>query len=267
MDVTTASSALNRDALNRSGPDSGGPRTAVLFDLDGTLVDPAGGITGGIARALSVLELPVPEPEVLQSMIGPKLADALMTLLDVPADKVDEVIAVYRQWYTSEGMAMSRVYPGIPELLGQLKSDGVALAVATQKPEPLAKKLLAHHGLDGYFHIIRGSHADETLKPGHPDYRAGKAEIIAAALRDLAAESFDVSAPIMVGDRHQDVHGARSNELDCIGVAWGFAPEGELAAAGVSTVVLSTQELAIELAGTGLSLDAAASGKGAHGAL
>ncbi|WP_449372861.1 hypothetical protein [Arthrobacter psychrolactophilus] len=62
--MTTASSALNRDALNRSGPDSGGPRTAVLFDLDGTLVDPAGGITGGIARALSVLELPVPEPEV-----------------------------------------------------------------------------------------------------------------------------------------------------------------------------------------------------------
>lgn len=297
--------------------DSGGPRAAVVFDLDGTLVDPAGGITGGIEYALGVMDLPVPGPEVLNAMIGPKLADGLVSILGVPADKVDAVIAAYRQWYTVQGMAMSVVYPGIKDLLAQLKSDGVSLAVATQKPEPLAKKLLAHHGLDEFFHVIRGSHADETLKPGDADYRSGKTEIIAAALRELAgipeaggtegtgteaaaseaagteagtavptvsetvflaelpsatARAGRVSA-VMVGDRHQDVKGARSNGLNCIGVAWGFAAEGELAAAGVTAVVHSTAELALELAkpvsapATATATAGMASGEGAHGAL
>ncbi|WP_425861372.1 HAD hydrolase-like protein [Arthrobacter sp. TWP1-1] len=271
--MTTASPALNSDGLNLAEPDSGAPRTAVLFDLDGTLVDPAGGITGGIAHALGAMNLPVPDAEVLQAMIGPKLADALISIVGVPADQVDEVIAHYRKWYTAQGMAMSQVYPGIKELLTQLKADGVALAVATQKPEPLANKLLAHHGLDGFFHVIRGSHADETLKPGDADYRPGKAEIIGAALRDLALltdrlTDQDSRLPaIMVGDRHQDVLGARSNGLECIGVAWGFAPDGELAAAGVAAVVRSTVELAAELAGFGSLAATVASGKVANGAV
>ncbi|WP_275425694.1 HAD hydrolase-like protein [Arthrobacter alpinus] len=267
--MTTASPTLAHDGLLRDAPEAGSPRSAVLFDLDGTLVDPAGGITGGIAHALSAMDLPVPEADVLAAMIGPKLADALISLVDVPADKVDEVIAVYRQWYAGQGMAMSQLYPGIKTLLAQLRASGVALAVATQKPEPLAKKLLAHHGIDEYFHVIRGSHADETLKPGDADYRPGKAEIIAAALRDVSLLSSDATQlpAVMVGDRHQDVNGARSNGLDCIGVAWGFAAEGELAAAGVSVVVHSTVELAAELAGLDGSETALDSGKGVRGAL
>ncbi len=269
MDVTTASPALNSDGPSLAETDTVAPRTAVLFDLDGTLVDPAGGITGGIAHALGAMNLPVPDAEVLQAMIGPKLADALISIVGVPADQVDEVIAHYRKWYTGQGMAMSRVYPGIKELLTQLRADGVALAVATQKPEPLANTLLAHHGLDGFFHVIRGSHADETLKPGDADYRPGKTEIIAAALRDLALlTDGDSQIPaIMVGDRHQDVLGARGNGLECIGVAWGFAPDGELAAAGVAAVVRSTVELAAELAGFDSLAASVASGKVADGAL
>lgn len=236
MDVTTALPAINHD----------GPRTAVLFDLDGTLVDPAGGITGGIRHALEVMDLPVPDEETLSGMIGPKLADGLVSIIGVPPNRVDGVIAEYRQWYRERGMAMSVLYPGIKELLAQLKSDGVSLAVATQKPEPLAKVLLAHHGVADLFHAICGSHADETLSPGDPEYRAGKSEIIAAAVRKLAAVS---ETTIMVGDRHQDVLGARSNALACIGVAWGFAAEGELAAAGAVAVVHSAKELALVLAG------------------
>lgn len=279
MDVTTASPAINPD----------GPRTAVLFDLDGTLVDPAGGITGGIEYALGAMGLPIPADEVLNAMIGPKLADGLVSIIGVPPAQVDGVIAAYRQWYGEQGMAMSVVYPGIRELLVQLKSDGVPLAVATQKPEPLAKKLLAHHGLAEMFDVIRGSHADETLMPGDPGYRPGKAEIIAAALSAVSALSVlpalsattqidtsatpagDAAVPlgaIMVGDRHQDVHGARSNGLDCIGVSWGFAAAGELAAAGVAAVVHSPAELAVELARTdAVTASAGATGEAARGAL
>lgn len=249
MDVTTPSPAINISAA----------RTAVIFDLDGTLVDPAGGITGGIEHALRSMSLPVPDDAVLNSLIGPKLADALVRLAGVPGADVEGVIAVYRQWYRDHGMAMSLVYPGVRELLAQLAQDGVSLAVATQKPEPLAKKLLAHHGLADFFFVIRGSHADESLMPGDAGYRPGKSEIIAAALQALAERPDGSQPAVMVGDRHQDAEGARSNGLPCIGVGWGFAADGELAAAGVDTVVHSTQELASELA--------LRAGKGNHGAV
>jgi phosphoglycolate phosphatase len=222
-----------------------GPIPAVLFDLDGTLVDPAGGITGGIAHALRAMDLPVPEPAVLDRMVGPKLADGLVGIVGVPEALVPTVIAEYRSWYADRGMAMSVVYPGMKELLGELRTRGVKLAVATQKPEHLARTLLAHHGLAASFDIIRGSHTDESLMPGDPGYRAGKAEIISSALVGLAGPD----RAVMVGDRHQDVNGARANGLDCIGVAWGFAPDGELEAAGAAGVVHSSAELLQALAG------------------
>ncbi|MGA7203600.1 MAG: HAD hydrolase-like protein [Specibacter sp.] len=235
---------------------------AVLFDLDGTLVDPAGGITGGIEHALRVMELPVPAPEVLQGMIGPKLADALVSHAGVDTALVPDVIAVYRKWYGSTGMGMSELYPGIKDLLAGLRAAGVPLGVATQKPEPLAKTLLSHHGVAEFFDVICGSNADETLMPGDPGYRQGKSEIIAAALADL---SVTAASAIMVGDRHQDVNGARANGMDCIGVAWGFAPDGELAAAGVAAVVQSTHELAALLANPGAGLTSCR--EGVHGSV
>lgn len=240
-----------------------GPVPAVLFDLDGTLVDPAGGITGGIEHALRVMDLRVPGPDVLDRMVGPKLADGLVGIVGVPETLVSGVIAAYRNWYSLRGMAMSRVYPGVKELLVQLRADGVQLAVATQKPEPLARTLLAHHGLADSFDVIRGSHADESLMPGAPGYRADKTEIIASALEGLAGPG----RAIMVGDRHQDVHGARANGLDCIGVAWGFAPEGELEAAGVAGVVHTAEELLQALARELAGPTAAAAREAADGAV
>lgn len=232
----------------------------VLFDLDGTLVDPAGGITEGIAQALRALDLPVPGEAALASMVGPKLADALTSIAGVPTDRVEHVIANYRAWYAAEGMAMSTVYPGVRELLAQLAAGGVVLGVATQKPEPLAVELLTRHGLAQFFTTIRGAHADETLKPGDPGYRPGKAEIIAAALADAGAAADGAAADdagaatasaraVMVGDRQQDVAGARANQLACIGVSWGFAADGELAAAGAAGVVQTAVELAQALTG------------------
>ncbi|MHA7304654.1 HAD hydrolase-like protein [Arthrobacter sp. TMN-49] len=241
--MNIAAAPVNRD----------NPATAVLFDLDGTLVDPAGGITQGIEYALGLMELPSPGLEALDAMVGPKLADALVTLAGVPLETVPAVIAAYRDWYGRQGMAMSVLYPGIKDLLTQLSDAGVPLAVATQKPEPLAKQLLAQHGIDQLFSVIKGSHADETLMPGQAGYRAGKSEIIAAAMTELAELNGAAASPsgaVMVGDRHQDVLGAQHNGLRCIGVSWGFAEDGELTAAGAGAVVHSATELAQELAQT-----------------
>ena len=208
----------------------------VIFDLDGTLVDPAGGITGGISAALTQLGIRVPAPAQLDAMIGPKLSDSLLNIAGVPQEQLADVIRLYRAYYLETGIAQSRLYPGIPELIEEYAASGRSIAVATQKPEGLARIVLEHHGIASSFHFIRGSAADEAA---HATAPRGKTEIVAAALTDLRTQH-----AVMVGDRAQDVAGAMANGLDCIGVSWGFAPDGELQEAGAVAIAHSTTDLA-----------------------
>ena len=210
-------------------------KVPVIFDLDGTLVDPAGGITGGISAALREMDLPVPEQAVLNSMVGPKLSDSLLHLAKVPSELVDETIERYRGHYKETGIGQSKLYPGIFDLLEFFAETGRPVAVATQKPQSIARLVLEHHGIADFFISIRGAADDESLKA---NTASGKVEIVAAALNDLHSQP-----AVMVGDRHQDVAGALANGLDCIGVSWGFAPDGELEDAGAVAVVNTALEL------------------------
>lgn len=207
-----------------------------IFDLDGTLIDPAGSITGGIAYALEAHGLQVPDSATLSSMVGPPLLESLHRLADVPEAVLTAVVHTYRQRYISHGMAESRPYPGIPELLGRLRDGGLHLAVATQKPQNLAEKLLRLHGLDRYFHSIHGSPDDETLPPAAD----GKTGIVRAALTTNHASP---ERAVMIGDRRHDAAGAAANGIPCIGVEWGFAPEGEFASLDLAATVADADEL------------------------
>lgn len=210
-------------------------KVPVIFDLDGTLVDPAGGIAGGISAALREMDLPVPEQAILNSMVGPKLSDSLLHLANVPTELVDQVIDRYRRHYKESGIAQSKLYPGIYGLLQYFAESGRPVAVATQKPQSIARLVLEHHGIADFFVSIRGAADDESLGA---NTASGKVEIVGAALADLHSQP-----AVMVGDRHQDVAGAMANGLDCIGVGWGFAPDGELEQAGAVTVATTALEL------------------------
>jgi len=213
----------------------------VIFDLDGTLVDPAGGITDGIAAALTELGLDIPGKARMDAMIGPKLSHSLTDIAGVPADQLDDAIRIYRAHYLATGIGQSRLYPGIRALLESFVQAGRPIAVATQKPEGIARTVLEHHGIAGLFNTIRGSAADEAAAAGVP---SGKAEIVAAALADLTTQhGLDTQHAVMVGDRAQDVAGAAANGIDCIGVGWGFAPDGELDTAGAVEVVHTSTAL------------------------
>lgn len=214
----------------------------VLFDLDGTLIDPAGGITGGIAHALQALGLPVPEQPLLEAMVGPKLADALLAQTAASRHQVPELIAIYRRWYAETGMAMGRVYPGITDVLDGLVDAGVRLGVATQKPQKLAQTILETHGLAAYFEVIAGASDNESLQPGEPGYRSGKSEIIAAALQALSG-----GPAVLIGDRAQDVDGATANGIPCLGAGWGFAEPDELTNAGAAVVLDHARAVPLEL--------------------
>lgn len=206
----------------------------ILFDLDGTLVDPAGAITGGISSALVSHGFPEPDDDALQAMVGPPLVHSLTALAGVPASRVQAVMATYRAGYVATGMARSRPYPGIARCVEALTDGGAVVAVATQKPEWLAEELLEAQGLRHLFASVHGSPRDEAATVG------GKAPIIRAALERHAS---DALRPVMVGDRRHDVEGAAANGIACIGVGWGFAAPGELEDAGAAAVVHTADDL------------------------
>ncbi len=208
----------------------------VLFDLDGTLVDPAGAITGGIGAALREHGLPVPDPRVLSSMVGPALVSSLRSIARVPEHLIDPVMAAYRAGYRSIGMAQSRPYPGIVDCVRALRADGARVAVATQKPEWLAEELLSAQGMIGLFDSVHGAPRDERAAAALP----GKKTIIAAALAEHAGH---YGSAVMVGDRSHDVLGAADNGLSCVGVSWGFAAPGELEEAGAVAVADTADKL------------------------
>lgn len=202
----------------------------VLWDLDGTLLDPGGAITGGIARAL--VEHGHTVPEDLRRFVGPPVGHSLRAFTDVPEQDIPAVVASYRARYRTEGLAQSRVYPGVEELLEHLHGAGVRMAVATQKPEATAGIAVERFGLTRWFETVSGAVDDLAVPAPSPVPGAqpahDKPAIIGEALRRMGVDAPDPARTVMVGDRRYDAEGAAVHGIDCLGVAWGFAGHGEL---------------------------------------
>lgn len=213
-------------------------RLLVLFDLDGTLVDPAGAITGGIIGSLEAHGLPRPSEDMLRKMVGPPLVTSLRKIAGVDESQLPSVIAHYRAGYRAEGMAASRPYPGVIGVVETLRAAGHLVAVATQKPQGLAQELLGVQKIARLFHSVHGS-ADEEQSPG----TNGKTPIIAEA---LARHEGRYDGAVMIGDRSHDITGAVAYGLDCIPVTWGFGSAEEFSVRGATTPA-STADALLEL--------------------
>ena len=199
-------------------------RRLVLFDLDGTLVDSSPGTVASVRFAADALGLPEPTPQQLRAMIGPPLQEGFAGSFGLDGPDVDRAVAAYRVHYSAGAMLDAPLYPGIPELLAQLRADGAVLAVATSKPEPFAVRILEHVGLLASFASVHGATLDGAVR--HKD------QVVCAAL----AAHPDGRDPLLVGDRAQDVLGAAVHGLPCIGAGWGPAEDGELAGAGAVAI-------------------------------
>jgi phosphoglycolate phosphatase len=210
----------------------------VLFDLDGTLVDSAPGIWSSVRAAAGELGLPQPTPAQLTAMIGPPLQDGFATALGLPPELVPLAVDAYRAHYAAGALLDVTVYPGIPELLDELRARDAVLAVATSKPEVFAVRVLEATGLLTRFASVHGATLDGSVR--HKD------EVVAAALAAHPAGT----DPVLVGDRAQDVRGAAVHGLPCIGAGWGPAPQGELEAAGAAVVAAAPADVLTALAGT-----------------
>lgn len=203
----------------------------VLLDLDGTLVDSATGITEHLSSALASVGAREHLPAALRGYIGPPFAH-FMPDLGLDPDQVLAATAEYRRTYDPVAASLSRPYPGILALLDRLRRKGIRLAVATSKPESLARVIVTDNGLAGYFEVIGGA--------DHAQERTGKAAVVGSVLDLLGRVD---GARVMVGDRLHDVQGAAAHGLVTIGVSWGYAQPDELVNAGAISVVDSPEEL------------------------
>ena len=209
--------------------------THIFFDLDGTLTDPAQGITNSFIHALKFYGLPIPSYQELCKLIGPPLPYSFETTFGFDHDKAMEAVAKYREYFASRGLFENKVYPGIPELLQTLKEQGKHLLVATSKPEEYSIKIIDHFGLSKYFDFVCGSLMDES--------RSKKSEVIAYALECAALGKADKEKVLMVGDRFHDIEGAKANGLKSCGVLFGYGSRRELQEAGADYIVKSVNEL------------------------
>jgi phosphoglycolate phosphatase len=205
--------------------------TAVLFDLDGVLVDSRVPITGCINHALAVHGLAPRPPESLLKFIGPPLAGAFSELTGEAADSalVASCVRAYRSRYAVVSLRETTVVPGMPAVLAEV-AQCHQLALATSKPLVFAEPLLDAVGLRSFFQWCAGP---EPTVSGED-----KAITIAGALAGL-----DCSSAVMVGDRALDVVGARRCSIPAIAVTWGIGSEAELAGAGPDAIVAAPAEL------------------------
>lgn len=208
------------------------PDVAVLlFDLDGTLIDSALGITRCAAHAFEQLGAPVPDETILRSWIGPPLRDSFAPLLG-DAARVEQAVSHYRDRFEAVGWTEHLVYDGIADAIEALHAAGHRLAVVTAKNEPHARKILGHLPFGHRFDDITGATADGRL--------SHKPELIAEALGRLGVEAADCT---MIGDRRMDMEGAAHHGMRGVGVLWGFGSREELQAAGASHLVESPRAL------------------------
>ncbi len=205
----------------------------ILFDLDGTLTNPAEGITKSVQYALGSFGISVSDRTQLYAFIGPPLTESFSQYYGFSQEQAEAAVAKYRERFSAVGLYENIVYDGIIECLTDLKRAGKVLAVATSKPEVFTQKILQHFDLAQYFDVVTGSELSGE--------RTRKTDVILETLHRLGRTSLD--NVVMVGDRKHDIIGAKNCGISSIGVRYGFAPAGELEKYGADIICDTVSDL------------------------
>lgn len=205
----------------------------ILFDLDGTLTDPAEGILNSLRYALAKYNIEENDEDRLKAFIGPPLHESFRTIYNFNEEETKEIIGHYREYYGRDGMYQNFVIAGIPELLRELKQAGKQLYVATTKVTEFAQQVLDHYQLSQYFTLVIGGNEDGT--------RTAKVEIIDEILKTIPG--VEKSRIVMIGDRKYDMIGATAHGIKTIAVTFGYGAIAELKAENPHYLVNSVAEL------------------------
>lgn len=194
---------------------------AVVFDLDGTLVDSRPGIEWAVRRALAEVA-PEAELDPGRSFIGPPLPELLRRALPgLGEERRAEVARLFRPLYDGEGWRRTTLFPDVPELLGSLADRAVPVHVVTNKPVAPTASILGLEGLQGR---IASARSPDSVEPRHPD----KAAMLGATLAEARLAPAEV---VVVGDDADDRRAAQATGCAFLAVGYGY---GDAAATALS---------------------------------
>ena len=200
----------------------------IAFDLDGTLTDPEHGLIEGFIYAFKKMGVEnYGSRESLRRFIGPSLYKVWQEEFGFNETSVLEAIEKFREYYNIYGWWDNKVYPGIEDMLFEMKTSGKVLLLATSKPEDTAKKIMRLFGLDKYFDFLGGAEGDN---------RDHKWQVLEYSMKSVGAIP---SETVLIGDRMYDAEGAKKCGVASIGVLWGHGDREELASAGFTHLAAS----------------------------
>lgn len=183
----------------------------ILFDLDGTLLDTSIGVLKAVDYAVARMGLPELDEETKKTFIGPPIYESFEKHYHLNKEDCARATDIFRNAYKDQFLFEAVPYVGIFELLSDLKKQGYKLAVATNKRDDYAVRLLEHFDFPKYFDYMLGSDFENKMK---------KADIIRVCLEKLGCS--DPDHAIIVGDTIHDLKGARNVGIHFVGVSYGF---------------------------------------------
>lgn len=209
------------------------PCDALLFDLDGTLLDSLEDLANAVNHALALRGLPLRSLDEVRSFVGSgvrKLVERSAGF-DSGDARCEPVLADFRAFYSVHCGDATAPYPGIPELLAELKARGFRLAVVSNKQDPEVRALVEKH-FPGIFSATAGERPGVPRKPDP-----------APLLNAVTALGTHRSRVIYVGDSDVDARTAANAGVEFAAVTWGYRSEEQLREAGAERLISSPEEL------------------------
>jgi phosphoglycolate phosphatase len=200
---------------------------AVLFDLDGTLADTLADLANATNWALSQVGCPTHPTDSYRYRVGGGVRELCARAL--PADKqglTSKVLDLIRQRYDEHCFDLTRLYPGIAELVSELAHRDLKLAVLSNKPDDFTKRVIAHYFNPSPFTVVRGQLPNVPLKPDPT-----------AALQIAQQLAIPTAHWLYFGDTNTDMLTARAAGMHPVGVLWGFRDRAELLESGAEDIV------------------------------
>ncbi|HET6330051.1 MAG TPA: HAD hydrolase-like protein [Holophagaceae bacterium] len=204
----------------------------ILFDLDGTIVDPLLGITNCVRRVCREMDLVCLDPATIRGWIGFGMRESLGQIkgLEDPA-RLEEALDRYWEAYREDGVFEHELYPGVTNLLHRLKRQGHRVYVVSAKPGVFARRIAYQFDLNLIFDDIFGAELNGKWQP--------KADVLAR----LRAQGTIWPGGILIGDRGDDMRAAKAHGLHAVGVTYGYGSREELLEGGAEALVASVTEL------------------------
>ena len=205
----------------------------IFFDLDGTLTDPAEGITNSVMYALRHFGIEVTDRKELYPFIGPPLSDSYAKYYGFTAEQSEKGVNLFREYFREKGIFENMPYSGMPELLAELHQLGYKLVVTSSKPQLFVERILDHFDMAKYFHAVCGATMDE---------KTSRKPIIIRNALDICPEA-GADNTIVGGDHAWDVIGAHENGLPACAVLYGYGENDAIAEAKPEYTACSVNDL------------------------